>query len=379
MKIWKPIQQFFSQDWLAILLVIILIGVGLAFIYSASWRGEETGIVGSWFSKQILWVTLGTLLALVLVFLDYRRLLHTAWWWYAISIVLLLLVLFVGKKVYGAHRWLVIAGIQVQPSEFAKLACILALAHYLGTQGPHVRAFSTFFISLTIVAVPFLLILKEPDLGTAMMLPPIVMMMMFVAGVRWRYLLGLIGAGLALLPPAWFLLGEYQRDRILVFLEPGRDPLGRGWNYLQSSIAVGSGGLYGKGYLNGTQNVLGFLPRTVSPSDFIFSVLAEEKGFIGASILLILFALLLMRYVATAWSSRDQEGTLLVIGLAGLLFCHVFVNIGMTIGLLPITGLPLPFISSGGSFMISTLAGFGLVQSVYVRRKRREVTLCGIG
>ena len=169
------------------------------------------------------------------------------------------------------------------------------------------------------------------------------------------------------------MLGDYQRERILTFLDPSRDPLGSGWNALQSAIAVGSGGFWGKGFLNGTQNVLGFLPRTVSPTDFIFPVIAEEKGFIGASLLLLAFAALLSCYVRTAWTAKDPAGSLLATGIAGLMFSHVFVNVGMTIGLLPITGLPLPLISSGGSFMVSTLAGFGLVQSVHVRRMRREV------
>ena len=160
-----------------------------------------------------------------------------------------------------------------------------------------------------------------------------------------------------------------QRERILTFLDPSRDPLSSGWNALQSAIAVGSGGLYGKGFLNGTQNVLGFLPRTVSPSDFIFPVIAEETGFIGACLLLAAYAVLLACYLRAAAAARDPEGSLLACGIAGLLFCHAFVNIGMTVGLLPITGLPLPLVSSGGSFLLSTLAGFGLVQSVCVHRR----------
>jgi len=360
-----------AQDGLALLLVGGLLATGLIFIYSASWRGE--GIVGAWFSKQIWWVALGSVVAFALMLIDYRVWIRQAWALYAVSLVLLVLVLLVGKKVYGAYRWLDVFGILVQPSEFAKVTMVLVLARVLGRPGVRTRSFGTVLGALGLAALPFLLILKEPDLGTAMVLLPTVLFMLFAAGAALRHLLGLGLLGLLLSPVAWFTLGNYQRDRILTFIDPSRDPLDSGWNALQSAIAVGSGGFSGKGFLNGTQNVLGFLPRTVSPSDFIFPVLAEETGFIGASLLLLAFGLLLSCYIRTAWTATDSAGSLLATGIAGLLFCHVFINIGMTIGLLPITGLPLPLVSSGGSFMVSTLAGFGLVQSVHVRRMRREV------
>ena len=369
---------FWAQDWMAILLAAGLLAAGLTFIYSASWRGEETGIVGAWFSKQIWWAALGAAVALVLVALDYQFWIRHAWWFYLGSLVLLLLVLVAGKKVYGAYRWLVIFGVPVQPSEFAKVAMVLVLARVLGGGAIHPRSFGTVLVTLLLMALPFGLILVEPDLGTAMVLVPTAIFMLFAAGAALRYLigLGLLGLGglaFGLSPYAEVVLSEYQHERILTFLDPSRDPLGSGWNALQSAIAVGSGGLSGKGFLNGTQSALGFLPRTVSPTDFIFPVIAEETGFIGASLLLLAFAALLSCYIRTAWTSKDPAGSLLATGIASLLFCHVFVNIGMTIGLLPITGLPLPLVSSGGSFMVSTLAGFGLVQSVHVRRMRREV------
>jgi rod shape determining protein RodA len=371
-------RVFLAQDWPAILLATGLLAAGLTFIYSASWRGEETGIVGAWFSKQIWWAAIGAIVALALVATDYRIWIRQAWWLYAVSLVLLILVLVAGKKVYGAYRWLDVFGVPVQPSEFAKVAMVLVLARVLGGGAIHPRSFGTVLVALLLMALPFGLILVEPDLGTAMVLVPTAIFMLFAAGAAWRYLiglgmLGLGGVALAFSPLARHVLSEYQHERILTFLDPSRDPLGSGWNALQSAIAVGSGGLWGKGFLNGTQNVLGFLPRTVSPTDFIFPVIAEEKGFIGASLLLLAFAALLSCYIRTAWTAKDPAGSLLASGIASLLFCHVFVNIGMTIGLLPITGLPLPLVSSGGSFMVSTLAGFGLVQSVHVRRMRREV------
>ena len=367
---WKV---WLAQDGVAILAAAALLSTGLAFIYSASWRGEETGIVGAWFPRQIWWASIGAAVAMGLVAVDYRFWLRQAWWLYAASLVLLGLVLAFGTEVYGAARWLNVFGVLVQPSEFAKVAMVVVLARFLGSPAVRARDFSTVVAGLALMAIPFVLIMKEPDLGTAMVLLPTAVFMLFAAGVALRHLLGLAALGTVLSPLGWFALGNYQRERILTFLDPSRDPLDSGWNALQSAIAVGSGGLSGKGFLNGTQSVLGFLPRTVSPTDFIFPVIAEETGFIGASLLLLAFAVLLTCYVRTAWTAKEPAGSLLATGIAGLLFCHVFVNIGMTIGLLPITGLPLPLVSSGGSFMVSTLAGFGLVQSVHVRRTRREV------
>lgn len=371
-------RVFLAQDWLAVLLAAGLLAAGLAFIYSASWRGEETGIVGSWFPKQVWWAALGAAVALALVAVDYKLWIRHSWWLYLGSLVLLGLVLVAGKRVYGAYRWLVVFGIPFQPSEFAKVALVLVLARVLASPRLAPRSFGTLVLVLVLAAAPFALILVEPDLGTALVLAPTVAFMLFAAGVALRYFLalGLLGAGgiaFVLSPWAHWVLTDYQCERIATFLDPGRDPLGSGWNALQSAIAVGSGGFSGKGFLNGSQSVLGFLPRTVSPTDFIFPVIAEETGFIGAGLLLLAFAALLTCYLRTAWATKDPAGSLLASGIAGLLFAHVFVNIGMTIGLLPITGLPLPLVSSGGSFMVSTLAGFGLVQSVHVRRTRREV------
>lgn len=366
-------RVWLAQDGLALLMVAALLATGLAFIYSASWRGEETGIVGAWFPRQIWWASIGSILALALVAVDYRFWLRQAWALYLASIVLLVLVLLIGTKVYGAYRWLNIFGVLVQPSEFAKVALVVMLARILGHPAARPQAFTTVLSAFALAGIPFVLILKEPDLGTAMILLPTVVFMLFAAGAALRHLFGLAALGALVSPLGWFALGNYQRERIHTFLDPSRDPLDSGWNALQSAIAVGSGGLSGKGFLNGTQNVLGFLPRTVSPSDFIFPVIAEETGFVGASLLLLAFAVLLTCYIRTAGTAKDPAGSLLATGIASLFFCHVFVNIGMTIGLLPITGLPLPLVSSGGSFMVSTLAGFGLVQSVHVRRTRREV------
>ncbi|MBR3582800.1 MAG: rod shape-determining protein RodA [Kiritimatiellae bacterium] len=362
-------HRFLAQDWLAVAAAAGLLAGGLCFIYSASWRGEETGIAGAWFGRQVQWGIVGGAVALVLALCDYRAWIRGAWWLWLAAVGGLALVLVAGVRVYGASRWLRIGPALLQPSEFAKVALVVLLARVLGGGAIGKRSFAFVAVALLLAAPVFLLILEEPDLGTAMVIPPTVLFMLVAGGAAWRHLFAIGAAGAACAPLGWFVLGDYQRERILTFLDPSRDPLSSGWNALQSAIAVGSGGLYGKGFLNGTQNVLGFLPRTVSPSDFIFPVIAEETGFIGACLLLAAYVVLLACYLRAAAAARDPEGSLLATGIAGLLFCHAFVNIGMTVGLLPITGLPLPLVSSGGSFLLSTLAGFGLVQSVCVHRR----------
>jgi rod shape determining protein RodA len=242
----------------------------------------------------------------------------------------------------------------------------------------------------TLAAVlPMLLILKQPDMGTALTFLPVLLAVMFAAGVPVRTitmflliggLLAVVVISAVLLPPRLGMdeqqhrqimsqagISPYQRERILVFFDSQRDPLGSGWNKAQSQIAVGSGGLFGKGFLRGTQNILGFLPRTVTPTDFVFSVIAEEKGFAGAMVTLALFGVLIYGGMRAAVVAGDKMGKLLCVGIIAMLFCHIFINIAMTMGLMPITGIPLPFLSYGGTFMVSTMSALGIVQSVYIR------------
>ncbi len=365
---WDDITRVIRRmDWSQILAVGALLIIGVVFVFSASYRGEDVP-VASFYERQVVWIFTGVGFFLMLAFLDYRRFRDAAWWLYAVGLILLVLVLVMGKKVYGAYRWLNLFGIQVQPSEFGKLATMIVLARFLSRPGRDMQNPWVVIQTLLIIGVPFLLIVKEPDLGTAMVLVPLAFFMMFAAGVPLKYLGILMLIGLVLMPFGWFGLGDYQKERILVFFDPNRDPLGAGWNKIQSEIAVGSGGFSGKGYLKGTQNVLGFLPRTVAPTDFIYSVIAEEMGFVGSLVLIGLYSVVLLAGIRAALEAREKMGRLLAVGVTSLLFCHVFVNIAMTIGLLPITGLPLPLISYGGSFMVSTMVGLGIVQSVYVRR-----------
>jgi len=358
------------MDFVSAGAMIILIVVGVLFVYSASYRSADQP-VSPFYRRQIVWGLLGLGLFLWLIVSDYRGARDIAWWFYAVCMVLLVAVLITGKRVYGAYRWLNIFGLQLQPSEPAKLATIIALARYLGRPGLRVSEWRTVLTALALVLLPAVLIIREPDLGTAAVFLPVGLVMMYVAGVPVRIIGFILLAGLLLMPLAWLELDDYQKERILVFFDPARDPLGAGWNKMQSQIAVGSGGLFGKGYLRGTQNVLGFLPRSVAPTDFIYSVIAEETGFVGSVILMGLFAALLTGCIRAALAAPDRFGRLVAVGVAALIFSHVFVNIAMTVGLLPITGLPLPLISYGGSFMLSVMVALGLTQSIYARRRIR--------
>lgn len=366
----RPVYFWKRMDWIFVGNMLALVLIGVLFIFSASSRQDDLHVT-ELTQRQILWAFVGLAIFMATVAVDYRKAGRGAPVFYVASLVLLVMVLLIGKKIYGATRWLSMFGFQLQPSEFAKLSVILMLARYLSDPARDLSHPRTLLVTLSLMGVPFVLIMEQPDLGTAATLLPVTLAMLFAAGLPVRYLLTLGGLALAALGPGWFILDDYQRERLLVFFDPGRDPLGAGWNSIQSSIAVGSGGLTGKGYMMGTQNILGFLPRTVAPTDFIFSVIAEEAGFVGSAVMLVLFAALLGGGLRASLSSRDKFGRLLAVGVVTLLFCHVFVNLAMTIGLMPITGLPLPLVSYGGSFMLCTMAGLGLVQSVYARRFRR--------
>jgi rod shape determining protein RodA len=365
-------------DWVMLCAIGVLLVMSCLFIYSAGFRNAEQALSGL-AARQIVWSVIGLGCYSAAAAFDYRKLSSFHWWIYLAGILALVLVLFFGMSVYGAHRWFRLGSITIQPSEFAKLATLFTLAAKLGDPSVDMDRFKTFLLAFLLAGIPFLLIAIEPDLGSAMVLVPIVLLLLFCAGMPLRPLLILIGIGVAgvLVLVVWLLffpdscafLTEYQKNRILVYLNVNQDPLGAGWNKLQSQIAVGSGGLFGKGYLKGTQNILGFLPRTVAPTDFIYSVVAEESGFAGSSVLLFLYTTVIVRCMSAAVQARDMFGRLLASGIGVLFFTHVFVNIAMTIGLMPITGVPLPLMSYGGTFMVSTMTALGLVQSVYLRRR----------
>jgi len=353
-----------------LLAAMLLLAVGsVFFIYSASYRGPGQ-TVPDLYRMQMVWFGIGLALFVVTAVWDYRVICQWASVWYVLGIGALILVLVAGTRVHGSRSWLGWGGLGIQPAEFAKLAVIVALAYYLFHRTPESRRqLSTLIVLLAVIAVPLLLILAQPDLGSAMVLVPISFGMAFVAGVRLKHLLLVAVLGLMLAPLAWTQLKPYQRDRLTVFLNPNNDPLGTGWNLNQSLIAVGSGGWTGKGYLQGTQNLLGYLPRTVTPNDFLFSVIAEEKGFVGSAGVVALYAVMVMRGLRIAAHARDRLGMLLATGVVAMLFAHVFINIGMTIGLMPITGLPLPLLSYGGSFVLASMTALGLLQNVWIHRR----------
>ena len=378
-------------DWSMLGTIGLLLAMSVAFIFSAQYKSGE--LVGDSWLSQLVFACMGLGIYTALVWFDYKLFSTLSWWIYAGSIFLLLLV-FLFPPVSGAQRWIFLPGFTLQPSELAKIAVAIKLGAYLSEPGRDVDEWKTFFSCVAIAGVPFLLILIEPDLSTSLMLAPITVSIMLYMGVQRKLLLIGIAAVVIFatticlwikyekpldgsepakgqILPEMPLLEDYQKGRIKVFLTDNHDIAGSGWNKLQSQIAVGSGGLHGKGYLQGTQNILGFLPRTVAKSDFIFCVIAEESGFIGGVFVIALYAVLLGRCMRASLRSRDEFGRLVSLGIGVMLFCHVFVNIAMTIGILPITGLPLPLMSYGGSFMVSTMIALGLVQSVYHRRRVR--------
>jgi rod shape determining protein RodA len=375
--------------------------LGAAFVYSATTVGAGAESV-LWYNemwlRQIAWYFIGLCAAGTLCLVDYRVLARWSYVIYWITIFLLLLVLIphIGSVRFNARRWFDLRFFQLQPSEFAKLAFILAQAHFLSRPIDEVRTPATFWKSLGLMLLPFALIFKEPDLGSALVLVPTGLVMLFVAGTPRKYLVRLltgVGVLLALLlvdvlftPPGWWQLKleNYQRQRLLVyfgadFAAPNATAAERtrarklqeekSYQVHQALISVGSGGWTGKGWCKGDQTALGFLPPGAAHNDFIFSVLAEEKGFVGSITVLTLYAVVLFCGLRIAGQARDRLGKLLAAGVVTLLFSHVFINIGMNIRLVPVTGIPLPLLSYGGSSVIGSLIAIGLLQNVYMYRK----------
>ncbi len=355
-------------DFLLILSSLFLTVFGLLAIYSCT-LGDPTLIPV--FKKQIMWSVLGIILAIGATFIDTKYLYKYSYWIYGIGAVALTMVLIHGRYVYGAKRWLSIGPFVVQPSEFAKLANIILLARILSdirfSEKEEVAQIIKSFFAAGIYTY---LIFKEPDLGTSLVFIISLFAIIFASGVRWKYIFSMIGISIASTPLLWFSLKEYQKFRILVFLNPELDPLKSGYNVIQSKIAIGSGGLWGNGLFHGTQSKLQFIPK--QHTDFIFSVIGEELGFVGVIVLLGLFAILIYRALKIAYLSDDKFDFLLIIGIVSMITFHMFVNIGMTTGSLPATGLPLPFISSGGSFMLTNWLSIGILLNIRTKLKEKS-------
>jgi rod shape determining protein RodA len=361
-RLWQKIAHI---NWAMVLLVCLVATVGFVMLYSAA-----GGNFDPWADRQMVRFGVGLVLMISVAVVDIRIWLRYAYLIYAGALTLLVAVEVAGEIGMGAQRWIDLGFFQLQPSELMKVALVLALARYFhGLEIESIGRILPLFPPLLLVAMPALLVLKQPDLGTAGMLIMGGGALFFAAGVRlWKFGV-LLAAGLGAIPVAWNMLHDYQRNRVLTFLDPERDPLGSGYHILQSKIAFGSGGVFGKGYLLGTQSHLNFLPE--KQTDFIFTMLAEEFGLMGALTLLVTYAVLIAYGFAIAVRSRSHFGRLLALGLTFNLFLFVFINTAMVMGIIPVVGVPLPLISYGGTAMLTVLIGFGLIMSVYIHRDSR--------
>jgi rod shape determining protein RodA len=357
-------RLFTHFDWVLLLLIVLIAGTGILNLYSAthSWAAP-TPI----YLKQMSWLAIGLGIALAVCAFDYRHLKDFGIFFYGFTVLLLVAVLLFGRTSMGATRWLNLGFFNLQPSEVMKITIILILARYFSERehagGYGLRELGVPFLLL---GVPALLIMKQPDLGTAMLVLFIGSTMVLFAGIRRWTLVVLVVLALSGAGGGWFLLHDYQQERVRTFINPERDPLGSGYHIIQSKIAVGSGGFFGRGYMQGTQAQLSFLPER--HTDFAFSVFAEEWGFTGSAVLLLLYLSLVMWGIYIARRAGDKYGMFLSIGVVAMLFWHIVVNLGMLIGLLPVVGVPLPLFSYGGTSMVTTMIGTGLLLSVSMRR-----------
>lgn len=359
-------RLFTSFDWKVLLLILAITAVGILNIYSAS---ASYRVVGTPYAlKQLYWSVIGIGLILMICSIDYHILEDVSYWCYGVIVISLLLVLVVGKTSMGATRWLNLGLFTMQPSEPMKVVIIITLARYFTrNQTPGLLGLKSIFIPLLMLLLPAALIVKQPDLGTAIMVCLVAATITLAVGIRWSVILSLVLTSLPLIVIAWhFLLHAYQKNRVLNFLNPERDPLKSGYHLIQSKIAVGSGGFFGKGFMHGTQTQLRFLPE--QHTDFAFSVFAEEWGFFGAAIVLILYLALILWGMHVASRCNDRFGTLLAVGVTAMLFWHIVINMGMVIGLFPVVGVPLPFFSYGGTSMITSMVGAGILLNVSMRR-----------
>jgi rod shape determining protein RodA len=340
--------------------LLLLMAAGLAILYSASDGSVEL------VQRQVIRLAIAFVVMFIVAQIPQQQLYIWAPWFFALGIILLVLVLVAGDVGKGAQRWLNLYVIRFQPSEMMKLVTPMMLAWYL-CEKPFPPKVSALVISLVLVIMPTMLIAKQPDLGTALLVSAAGFIVVFFGGIRWRILFGSMFSILALIPVLWQFMHDYQKQRVLTLLDPESDPLGSGYHIIQSMIAIGSGGIYGKGWLNGTQSQLDFLPERTT--DFIFAVFAEEFGLMGAIVLLSLYAFIIIRGLYIAATAQDSFGRLLAGSLSLTFFVYLFVNVGMVSGILPVVGVPLPLISYGGTSMVTLMAGFGMIMSISTHRR----------
>ena len=350
-------------DWTVLLIVLLICAVGVLQIYSAT---RDTDYTSAWW-KQVVYVLGGLLFLWIAMMIDYHTMLHYVPALYIGSVGALLVTYLIGEKAYGSKRWIPMGfGVHLQVSEFVKLVIILLVARYLTELRTDDLEIREMLKLAGLVLIPTALVMKQPDLGTSLTYVAVLIACAFLAGLRWKYVAAIAVITVVVLPVSWQFLNEYQRGRIVSFMDPERDPQGKGYQMIQSQIAVGSGGMFGKGVTKGTQTQLRFLP--VPHKDFIFSAFAEEHGFVGVVVLLSLFFVLVMRIVQNAQTAPDRVGMYICMGVAALLLFHILVNVGMVAGLMPVTGIPLPFMSFGGSSIWTFFLALGLVNNVRLRR-----------
>jgi rod shape determining protein RodA len=350
----------------------LLLGIGLVMAYTNSISGGDSALEsGSTFTRGLLWAALALVAFAAATAFDYRWLRTFAWPLYLVNLGLLGLTLVIGDGVGGAQRWIYLGPISFQFSELAKVIMIAVLANYLAARHDRLDSLPAILGACLLVVPPWALVLMQPDLGTSLVFGAILVGMLFMSGASLRWL-GLLAAGvIAAMPFVWSnVLRDYQKERITAFLDPGADIQGAGYQLYQAQVAVGSGGVLGKGLTNGTQNQLDFLP--VQETDFVFAILAEELGLVGGIVLFVLFVLLLWRILLAAWRARDPFGVLFASGIASMMLFQLVVNVGMVVGIMPITGIPLPFVTHGGASLISIALGLGVIQSINIRQARAE-------
>jgi rod shape determining protein RodA len=364
-------------DWGLLVSIILIPCVGLTVLYSAGFDPDSAGVYLSWlgitihsaaFVRQLAYIGVGLLVMCAALSFPSSIFNRFAYPIYAVCIGLLVLVLLHGSVSNGARRWIDLGFINLQPAEPMKLGLILALSRFLARFPAPSGGYRLkhLFFPFMFIALPMALIAKQPDLGSALALAAIGGAMIVFVGVNWRTLLILVLTAALIIPSGWHFLHDYQKRRLLVLLDPESDPLGSGYHIIQSKIAVGSGGFGGRGFLEGTQSQLEFLPEHTT--DFVFSVLSEEWGFVGGAIVLLLYCLLIYRMLRVVARTRDAGDTLLVFGVVSMLFFHTVINIGMVVGVFPVVGIPLPLFSYGGSSVLSTMCALGLVLGVSMRR-----------
>lgn len=355
-----------NLDFTLIAAVLLLLTVSLVIISSATHVTTATEEPYWYLQRQATFTVINIVLVIFLLTVDYNTLAKYANVLYWFSVVSLLAVRFAGETALGAQRWIQIGPVSLQPSEFAKIIIIITLAKLL--ENRRLETLRDLIPVALHVGFPFVLILLQPDLGTSLVFIAITIGMLFMAGIRTKLLLGIFGAGLAILPVFWRFLHDYQKKRLLVFIDPNIDPLGSGYHIIQSKIAIGSGMLFGKGLFGGTQSQLNFLPE--NHTDFIFAVIGEELGFVGAAIILLIYFVVVYRGIKIAGEARDNFGTLLATGVTSMFLFHILVNVGMTAGIMPVTGIPLPFMSYGVSALTKSMVGVAILLNVYMRRQK---------